>query len=249
MELPTFVISLPDARVRRANMTERLGALGIGFRFVDAIDGRTERPPDKFDGARIVRTGFSSEAAIGCALSHRAVHRMIADSADEWSLVLEDDVAMAPDFREAVSCAMALRCDVVKLEGSSRAVRRLRVGRLGERSIMVGLLPSINSAAYLIRREAAVRFCALTDIDQPIDLAFGDPRLKFRVFDLEPFPAFQDRHTPSEIALQPRAQPRHLQSWRKKAFVSSLRRLRIARVYGIGVALRFELQRLHLLRP
>ena len=121
--MPTFVISLPDARVRRANMTERLGALGIGFRFVDAIDGRTERPPDKFDGARIVRTGFSSEAAIGCALSHRAVHRMIADSAEEWSLVLEDDVGMAAHGRVDRSGRKVLAIDSDPFGDAAREVQ------------------------------------------------------------------------------------------------------------------------------
>ncbi len=48
-------------------MTERLGALGIPFQFVDAIDGRTQRLPDVYDGERVAhsgRTGASTCRAI-----------------------------------------------------------------------------------------------------------------------------------------------------------------------------------------
>ncbi len=77
--VPVYVISLRDSEVRRRNMTERLGALGIPFRFVDAIDGRTQRLPDVFDGARVDRSGFWGESALACAMSQRKVHRMIAE--------------------------------------------------------------------------------------------------------------------------------------------------------------------------
>src|ERR1700688_4006555 len=89
--IPVYVISLRDCATRRRNMTERLGALGIPFQFVDAIDGRTTRLPDVFDGARVDRRGFWGESALACAMSHRKVHRMIAEHRHELALVLEDD--------------------------------------------------------------------------------------------------------------------------------------------------------------
>jgi len=56
-DIPVYVISLRDSEVRRRNMTERLGALGILSWFVDAIDGRTQRLPDVYDGERVARSG------------------------------------------------------------------------------------------------------------------------------------------------------------------------------------------------
>jgi GR25 family glycosyltransferase involved in LPS biosynthesis len=56
--LPVHVISLRDSEFRRRKVTERLGAIGIPFQFVDAIDGRTQRLPDVFEGTRVVRDGF-----------------------------------------------------------------------------------------------------------------------------------------------------------------------------------------------
>src|SRR6266852_623029 len=89
--IPVYVISLKDSDIRRRNMTERLGALGIPFEFVDAIDGRTQRLPDMFDGARVVREGFWGESALAGAMSHRKLHRMIVNGRAEIALVLEDD--------------------------------------------------------------------------------------------------------------------------------------------------------------
>src|SRR5260370_16437279 len=96
--IPVYVISLKDSDIRRRNMTERLGALGIPFQFVDAVDGRTQRLPDVFDGARVVRPGFWGESALACALSHRTVHRMIADGRADVALVFETDPEFSHDF-------------------------------------------------------------------------------------------------------------------------------------------------------
>src|SRR5206468_607675 len=96
--IPVYVISLKDTETRRRNMTERLAALGIPFQFVDAIDGRTARLPGEFDGARIDRSGFRSEAEIASAMSHRLVHRMIASGEGALGLVFEDDAEPRLDF-------------------------------------------------------------------------------------------------------------------------------------------------------
>src|SRR6266849_9125823 len=98
--IPVYVISLKDCQTRRRNMTERLGALGIPFQFVDAIDGRTQRLPDVFDGARVVRDGFWGESALACAMSHRKVHRMIAEGGSDLALLFEDDATLSEDFTE-----------------------------------------------------------------------------------------------------------------------------------------------------
>src|SRR6266704_3388507 len=104
---PVYVISLQASAIRRQNMTARLKAAGIPFEFVDAIDGRTERLPDQFDGARVVRDGFWGESALACALSHRKVHRCIATGSAEMALVLEDDAKLPPDFCKTLVSAAA----------------------------------------------------------------------------------------------------------------------------------------------
>src|SRR6266568_1463616 len=125
--IPVYVISLKDSDVRRRNMSERLGALGIPFQFVDAIDGRTQRLPDVFDGARVDRNGFWGESALACAMSHRKVHRMIADSETRLALVFEDDAQLSEDFAEVLDAAKQCDFDVFKLEGR-RHRRCVKVG-------------------------------------------------------------------------------------------------------------------------
>jgi GR25 family glycosyltransferase involved in LPS biosynthesis len=253
-DIPVYVISLADAHVRRTNMSARLDALGIPFQFVDAIDGRTQRLPDVFDGAQVIREGFWSEPALACTASHRLVHRMIVNGHSEYALVLEDDAALAPDFSGALmGCLQFLetnpRADMLKLEGTIHS-RRFSIGRVGQRSIFVGMHISGGSAAYLLRRSAAQRFCSIDVMDMAIDVLFGDPRLDLRVFELDPFPVFQDQLTASESSghlAKYGPAPLHFASGRRpplrRLIDSARKRWRIVRVYGAGTALRMCLKR------
>src|SRR6202008_1821591 len=128
---PAYVISLADAADRRRTMTERLAAVGVPFRFFDAVDGRAQRLPETIDGARVVRTPFETETMLACTASHRLLHRMIAEGDAETVLILEDDATIPEDFVEAVEQALALDFDVFKLEGINASKRRITIGRVG----------------------------------------------------------------------------------------------------------------------
>jgi glycosyl transferase, family 25 len=238
-DIPVYVISLRDSEVRRRNMTERLGALGIPFQFVDAIDGRTQRLPDVFDGARVVRDGFQAEAEIACAMSHRLVHRIIVDGDSELALIFEDDADPSPDFSEALALAKTLRFDILKFEGGAWG-RRARIGTVGKFAVMAGT-PSLGTAAYLIQRSAAARFCALPVMDGPIDVAFGDFRLQLRVLDLEPYPVKQNG-TPTQTAQQPFPRRHRARLGRFAQFALSIRkRTMFVRLYGLRAAIKMDL--------
>jgi len=240
--IPVYVISLKNSETRRRNMTERLGAVGIPFQFVDAIDGRTQRLPDVFDGSRVVRDGFQSEAEIACAMSHRLVHRLIMDGDSELALIFEDDAGPSPDFPEALALAKRLRFDILKFEGGAWG-RRARIGTIGKFAVMAGT-PSLGSAAYLIHRSAATRFCTLPVVDKPIDVAFGDLRLQLRVLDLEPYPVKQDR-LPTQTALQPL--PRALApplGGLTRLVLSVRKRAMFVRLYGLRAAIKMDLARI-----
>lgn len=244
-DLPVYVISLPTAGSRRRNMTAQLNTAGIPFRFVDAVDALSGPVPDYFDGVPVFRERFSSDALIGCTMSHRLVHRMIAGGRHDVGLVFEDDVALAEDFPRVLPAAVALDFDILKLEGARYIDRRAAVGRIGNRSVVVREAPSLGAAAYLIRRSAAARFCSLPAIDQVIDLAFDDPRLHLRVLELEPFPAIQDPNIPSSIIIT-RSVPRE-PPWRvrfiEKVVKSARKRTRRWKLYGFRVVLSLEWQK------
>jgi hypothetical protein len=105
-------------------------------------------------------------------------------------------------------------------------------------TVVVRRVPSLGSAAYLIRRSAAARFCSLPVLDQTISAAFNDFRLWLRVLELEPFAVMQD------------GEKQHY-SWiggpRPGRFEKLARSIRIpnrlVRLYGFRVALSLELQR------
>jgi len=84
-------------------------------------------------------------------------------------------------------------------------------------------------------------------MDMAIDLLFGDPRLDLRGFELDPFPAFQDRLTNSGQFTEYGPAPFHFASGRRPRLlrlVDSIRkRWRIVRVYGAGTALRMCFKR------
>jgi GR25 family glycosyltransferase involved in LPS biosynthesis len=243
--IPVYVISLADAAIRRRNMVARLSAAGMAFRFVDAVDGRTTPVPDTFDGARVIRRPFGYESEVACSASHWRIYRMIANGDADTALILEDDAELAEDFPQVVQQALSLDFDIFKLEGINLAYRRMTIGRIARYDVVVTISPCQGSAAYLIRREAAKRICSLGLIDQGADLVFGDPRLRLRVLEMEPFCAWQDNETASSVKAQPIASYRPQQPGRLEGFLQSTRRkVALARVHGPLVLLRLELKRI-----
>jgi GR25 family glycosyltransferase involved in LPS biosynthesis len=247
--VPVYVISLPNAEARRRNMTQRLAAIGIPFTFVDALYGRTVPIPDHLDGARIVRERFKTESGLGCTVSHRLLHRTIAEGDAETALILEDDATIPEDFAELIERALAFDFDVFKLEGVNASNRRLTIGRVGRYDVIITSRASVGGAAYLLRRDAARRICSLPVIDQPNDYIFQDPRLRLRVLEMNPFCVQQDGMTGTQLGHLPNETFVPEGQWSLSRLLGSTqRKLMIGRIYGPVTLLRFELQRLRPVR-
>lgn len=247
--IPVYVISLSDAVERRRTMTSRLTEAGIPFQFVDAVDGRKTRLPDVIDGARVVREPFSWETVLACMVSHRLVHRMIAEGDADMALVLEDDARLSSDFVDVVRQATKFKFDVFKLEGVNLAKRRLNVGQIGPYEVIVTNVPSVGSAAYVLRRDAARRLHSLPVIDQAPDTVFSDPRLRLRVLEMSPFCARQDGET--ETQMRQLANPAYVPQKRRsirRLVESTRRKLLIAKLHGPATLVRLELQRIRPLK-
>ena len=248
--IPVHVISLPNAEVRRRNMTLRLEAVGVPFTFADALYGRAMPVPDHIDGARVVRSRFETEAQLGCTVSHRLLHRMVAEGAAETVLILEDDATIPEDFVDVVGQALAFDFDVFKLEGVNTSNRRITVGRMGRYEVIITSRPSVGCAAYLLRRDAARRICSLPVLDQGPDYVFQDPRLRLRVLEMNPFCVRQDGATETQLRHLPNATYVPESQWSFRRLVESTeRKLLMGRIYGPAVLARFELQRLRPVRP
>jgi GR25 family glycosyltransferase involved in LPS biosynthesis len=226
-------------------MAARLAAARIPFRFVDAVDGRTHRLPDTIDGARIVRTLFSTEAGVACAASHRLLHRAIAEGDADTALILEDDALIADDFADVVERALAFDFDVFKLEGINPSKRRIAVGSVGRYDVIITNRTSVGSAAYLLRRDAARRICRLPTLDQASDYVFQDTRLRLRVLEMDPFCAWQDPATNTQLSHSPNRAYVPENQWALRRMIESVKRkAAIASIYGPKTFARLEFQRI-----
>jgi GR25 family glycosyltransferase involved in LPS biosynthesis len=243
--IPTYVVSLADAEARRRNMTARLAAVGVPFRFFDAVDGRARRLPDTIDGARVVRTLFKTEAALACTASHRLLQRLIAEGDAETVLILEDDATIPDDLVAVVEQALALDFDVFKLEGVNASKRRVTIGRVGRYDVIITNRPSVGSAGYLLRRNAARRICNLPVIDQTSDYVFQDTRLRLRVLEMNPFCVQQDLATGSQLLHLPNQMFVAESQWSIRRLVESVKRkAAVASIYGPKTFARLEFQRI-----
>jgi glycosyl transferase, family 25 len=98
---PIWVINLRRSADRRAYISHHLGALGLAFELVEAVDGRElsrETLGALYDPV-LARRKLSRELTlgeIGCALSHLRLYRRMLDEDVPEVLILEDDVVIDP---------------------------------------------------------------------------------------------------------------------------------------------------------
>jgi GR25 family glycosyltransferase involved in LPS biosynthesis len=100
--LKIFIISLKRDEKKRREIENKLNSLGLGFSFVDAIDGKhlTEAEISHLNFAgKIKQRAFNPTLGeIGCGLSHLIAYRQFLTTADEWACILEDDVILDERF-------------------------------------------------------------------------------------------------------------------------------------------------------
>lgn len=102
-EWPILIISLKDAMKRRAAISSDMKTLGLDFKFIDAVDGRTALPEEYetlIDRISPIskRGRHLSDAEYACALSHQKIYKLILDHCLPGAIVLEDDAILNPGF-------------------------------------------------------------------------------------------------------------------------------------------------------
>ncbi len=121
--IPVEVINLPQSADRRAYMAAHLGALGVPFKFFAAIDGSQLPATTRARYEPTIPAG-----AMGCAESHLALLRHIAQGDAAFVCVLEDDAELAPEALQLLDPATLESLpsfDVLRLESRDRRARRL----------------------------------------------------------------------------------------------------------------------------
>ncbi|MBI1361750.1 MAG: hypothetical protein GC155_15845 [Alphaproteobacteria bacterium] len=114
-------INLDRSPDRRAAVEAELAAAGVEAERVSGFDGKqslrveatTYRP-----WRRAIVGSPLNAAEIGCVESHRRALRRLVEAGDAYGVILEDDVALLPGFRDAVSALIrdTAGWDVVRLE-------------------------------------------------------------------------------------------------------------------------------------
>lgn len=122
------MINLDRSPDRLARITQQLAGLHLAFERIPAIDGATlsEAALRAFFEDRIDNNPLTP-AEIGCLLSHVEVWRRVSSGAG-WSLVLEDDVDIAPELKGFLVAleSTEVEADLIKIETMGQKIELAR---------------------------------------------------------------------------------------------------------------------------
>jgi glycosyl transferase family 25 len=174
---PIIVISLPRSVERRRSIEAQLRSHGLQAEFLEGTDGRAI-PESELDSWRPPRpSGYFvtlNPGEVGCYESHRRAGARILERGWPFALVLEDDIRLAPGFRNGLEVLAArapwAELDLLKLYGRLRGPR-LRCA-LGPGLDLVGYRrPPVSCIATIWTRAGAEKLVAMRPpFRRPIDL-------------------------------------------------------------------------------
>lgn len=175
MKIIGFVIHLARATSRRS-VAERLCAdCGVPCEIADAVDGSAltaaELTAVYSPGLIAPRYPFALRAGeIGCFLSHRQIWQRLLDSDAEAALILEDDLAMSPDFVDALALAQRNLPMFGYIQFQTRPLVGAALDELKVCCLYQPDVTPLRTSGQLISRDTAERLLALTThFDRPID--------------------------------------------------------------------------------
>ena len=199
LPFPVYVINLPRAKQRRADILSRLQTANVKFEFVDAVDG--ENLDMNSINHRLQNHNLTA-GEIGCFLSHYSLYQRIADEKIPFALILEDDTAWDNDFfATALQVVNSKYYWNIAHLSSPRINKVIRIiDNFGKRQLMQLKNVPGNTDAYLIDLDGAkkmLRHCYLIcdNIDQHWKLEWQS---KCYFYSVIPPPARQN-NSPSDI--------------------------------------------------
>ena len=198
-----FAINLRRSTARWARLEPQLRKLGLPWERFEAVDGQTAAL-EGYDEV-LNRHQFHrplSKGEMACYESHLGALRRFLATRAEYAVVLEDDVLLLPELRDAVTAALKATepWDFVKLGSvSPKAVRRER--RLGRFRWRQYWKAPISGFAHLVSRHGAERvLTARRRYGRPFDVDlqyWWEAGLRIR--GIEPYSVIPCDHSVSEI--------------------------------------------------
>ena len=204
----TLVISLRESKARRQKIAERLQAIGLSYRIVDAILGSslpelrlTEIAPVRFM-ARFGRDLGPGE--IGSSLSHKLALEAFPSSDDSIALILEDDAVVR--LIEAIGALVEWLPDgwgLLKIGGIG-GVRGRLVHETSYGKIIHTPATTVCSHAYVTSRTgAALLLSAMLPVRFLYDIYLRDVyRHRARTYEVVPTLVEQSDLAGSRIAIE-----------------------------------------------
>ena len=110
VDMKVLYINLEKDIERRNFMEQQLKELGFEYERIPAVDGRVLSEievSELYDSQTSIKYNKKdlTRGEIGCALSHKKCHEIARDY--EYTLILEDDVALPKNFKEIVDKQVA----------------------------------------------------------------------------------------------------------------------------------------------
>ena len=205
--MKAYLINLPDAAARLAHMREALGRIGVPFERFDALDPERAAKHACFPRIQPLEARRWVPGEIACLLSHYEVWRRIADGADEFGMVMEDDLLVDPRLKKVVDGESGIPhdADVVKLETGEYqtvALSRRSVSTSGGPAYHRLLSVHYGAGTYVISHKAAQLLVAhTTSFNVPADdLLFAGTHSvgkQLRVYQAVPGMAIQSVNLPA----------------------------------------------------
>ncbi len=165
-----YVLNLARAVARRAHIECAAAAAGVTLDFIEAADGRTltdaQRALVDHRRRRRITPYLLSDNEIGCWLSHRRAMQALLDSGKAMAAILEDDVALLPDFPHVLNALQHQEggFDIVTLYRNFARAEVFKPCRMLTGGVSLGRIAPMQTGAvgYVITRDAAKKFLAGT---------------------------------------------------------------------------------------
>ncbi|RYV03671.1 glycosyl transferase family 25 [Shewanella sp. OPT22] len=208
MDLPIFVINMPQNIDRRQNIESQLSSMSLSATFIEAVVGKeltNAEVASMYDEQANQRCHHRdlSLGEIGCYASHRKIWQRMIDSNIQWSVVLEDDITVSKDIHSIIEALTDIKhTDIIKLS-DNRNNPAIDSRQLSNNVTCINYKRVPNcTTGYIISLEGAKKLLSRKYFYRPVDIDLQfHSELNLSVIGLKPY-CVKEAGFDSEIAAQ-----------------------------------------------